>query len=58
MNKYWKAYGALIGSAIGVAAVHGFVPEGAETHIVRTLETLGPIIGATIGTWLAPKNAG
>lgn len=58
MNKYWKAWGALIGSAVFVAATYGLVPEGTDAQIVTVIDMLGPVIGATVGAWLAPKNAG
>jgi hypothetical protein len=58
MNKYWKAWGALVGAAVGVVAAYGLVPDGAESQVTTVIDMLGPVIGATIGTWLAPKNAG
>lgn len=58
MNKYWKAWGSLIGAAVGVAAVYGLVPDGTDKQIADALNILGPVLGGVIGTYLAPKNAG
>lgn len=56
MNRYWKAWGSLIGSAVGVAVVHGLAPEGLGQQVDTAVNTLGPVVGALIGTILAPKN--
>ncbi len=57
MNRYWKAWGALIGSAIGVAAAYGLVPAGTEQSLTQAINILAPIIGATFGAYRVPPNA-
>lgn len=57
MSRYWKAWGGLIGAAVGVAAVHGVVPDTLVTQVPLVFETLVPIATTVLGTIISPKNS-
>lgn len=56
MGRYWKAWGSLAGSIVGVLAAYSLVPEGAESTVLEFFNIAGPVVGGVLGTWLAPKN--
>jgi len=56
MGKYAKAWGTLIGAVVGVAAVHGFAPDGMGEQTELAVNTLFPILTGILGTIFSPKN--
>ncbi len=56
MGKYWKAWGALVGAAVGVGVAHGVIPAGIDEQIRQLLDVTLPIIGAGVLTWRFPAN--
>lgn len=57
MDRYWKAYGALAGSILGVVAAHGVLPTDQTSALAAAINTVLPVVGAVVGTIISPKNA-
>lgn len=57
MGKYSKAWGTLIGAALGLGAAYGVVPEGTDAAVSSAIDQLLPIGMAILGTIFSPKNA-
>ena len=54
MNKYSKAFGAVVGAIVAIGAVLGLDFSWMENPAVKEVIVM---IGGAIGTYFAPKNA-
>lgn len=56
MTDYNKLWGSLLGAIAGLVAAYGLVPEGFAEAWPAIVNSVIPVVGGLLGTFLAPKN--
>jgi len=56
MTDYNKLWGALLGAIAGLVAAYGLIPEALAESWPILVNSLVPVFGGLIGTFVSPKN--
>jgi hypothetical protein len=56
MTDYNKLWGALLGAIAGLATAYGLIPDQLAEAWPAIVNSVIPVIGGLLGTFLAPKN--
>lgn len=56
LSNYWKLWGALAGSIIGLLVAYNLVPQSTGDQLTQLLNLAIPVIGGAIATYFFPKN--
>lgn len=56
MTDYNKLWGTLLGAIAGLVAAYGLVPDSISDAWPVLVDSLLPVLGGLIGTFIAPKN--
>ncbi len=57
MTAYNKLVGSVIGGIVGIIAMHFGLGEAFGASMQPLVDLLTPVLGAWLGTFLAPANA-
>lgn len=56
MNAYNKLIGSVLGGIVGLVLLRFGLQDSLGPVVQPYIDGLTPVVGAAIGTWLAPRN--